>query len=120
MKARRCLKKESGHSTHNMLKPIGAVAFVVFLALGAWWYSTAQLDRSSVVEQQSGMTCDMGISAAKSGRVSSPRFATNLSRESIGLIRKCFIRCRKFVASVRSCAGGHGLDFQRGVLDGDR
>ncbi|MEO8326244.1 MAG: SUMF1/EgtB/PvdO family nonheme iron enzyme, partial [Nitrospirota bacterium] len=75
MKADRRLKNEGGRPPRHAFKPIGAVASVLFLALGAWWFSTDQSDRSSMVDLQRGMTCDMGISAAKSGRVSSTRSA---------------------------------------------
>jgi formylglycine-generating enzyme len=71
MKSDRRMKDEGRHPLHNALKPIGAVAFVVLLVIGTWWFSTAQSGRSPMVNQQSGMTCDMGISAAKSSRAPS-------------------------------------------------
>ncbi|GJL84141.1 MAG: hypothetical protein DHS20C01_37750 [marine bacterium B5-7] len=68
MKAGRRVKNQEKRSLYNGIKPIGAVAFVVLLVIGTWWYSTAQSDQPSVPDPQVGMTCDMGISAAKSGR----------------------------------------------------
>ncbi|MDT3776796.1 formylglycine-generating enzyme family protein [Nitrospira sp. MA-1] len=85
MKAVRRLKDQGKPSLYNALKPIGAVAFVVLLVIGAWWYSTAQSDRSPIVNQQSSMTCDMGISAAKSGRASSVSSAPSTSSVNPGI-----------------------------------
>ncbi|GJL59123.1 MAG: hypothetical protein NPIRA03_19800 [Nitrospirales bacterium] len=67
MKAGRPVKDQEKPSLYNGIKPIGAVAVVVLLVIGTWWYSTAP-NQSSVPDPQVGMTCDMGISAAKSGR----------------------------------------------------
>ncbi|WP_447965394.1 formylglycine-generating enzyme family protein [Nitrospira sp. Ecomares 2.1] len=69
MKSDRRLKKEGGPKPSHPFIPLGAAAFAIILGLGIWWYSTAQSDRSSVPNQQVGITCDMGITAAKSGRV---------------------------------------------------
>lgn len=79
MKAGLRLKDQGKRLPYNALKPIGAVTFVVLLVIGAWWYSTAQSDRSPIVNQQSSLTCDMGISAAKSGRAPSVPSASSTS-----------------------------------------
>ncbi|MGP0594426.1 formylglycine-generating enzyme family protein [Nitrospira sp. T9] len=67
MKAGRRVKDQENRSLYNGIKPIGAVAVVVLLVIATWWYSTAP-NQYSVPDPQVGMTCDMGISAAKSGR----------------------------------------------------
>lgn len=66
MKPGRRLKDQGKRSLYNPLKTIGAAAFVLLLVIGVWWYSGAQSDQSSLPDPQVGMTCDMGISAAKS------------------------------------------------------
>ncbi|HSN04114.1 MAG TPA: hypothetical protein VLS44_03970, partial [Nitrospira sp.] len=38
------------------------------VALGAWWYSSGKTSPSVTPSPASGMTCDMGVSAAKAGR----------------------------------------------------
>ena len=68
MKPGRGLKDQGKRSLSHAVKPIGAGVFVVLLVIGVWWYSGAQSDQSSVPDPQVGMTCDMGISAAKPGR----------------------------------------------------
>jgi hypothetical protein len=36
--------------------------------LGSWWYATTNSRQAGPASPQAGMTCDMGISAAKAGR----------------------------------------------------
>ena len=68
MRAARRLKKEGKPKPSYGFKTLGTAGFAICLGLGIWWYSTTQSGRSSLPNPQVGMTCDMGISAAKSGQ----------------------------------------------------
>ena len=53
--------------THTSLIRIGA-PLCASIVLAIWWYSSGNASPSVETTPVSGMTCDMGISAAKAGR----------------------------------------------------
>jgi hypothetical protein len=57
--------------THGVLKVGIGIVIAAGAAFGAWWYATRSVP-SVPPSIAGGMTCDMGISAAKAGRGGAP------------------------------------------------